>query len=333
MKELIKKLVEATGPSGFENQVRDLLYEEVKEYADEIRIDALGNLIAKKGKKTAGGKTIMMSGHMDEIGLMVTHIDDNGFLRFTPIGGVNPSNCVGGRVQFLDGTLGVINLEMKGFGFKSTDLKLDSMFIDIGAASKAEVTVKVGDVACFHRPFEEMGSRLVSKAMDDRIATAILAEAIKQVKETPNELYFVFSTQEEVGLRGAKTSAYGIDPDLGIAIDVTPAVDTPKGQMNDVKLGKGPAIKVKDSSLLVDPKIINWMENAAKKLEMPVQYEVLPMGGTDAGAINLTRAGVLSGCISVPTRYVHSPSEMVDYQDVLNSVRLLVELVSKPVEF
>ncbi len=334
MKDLIKKLVEATGPSGFEYKIQDILRKEIESYADEIRVDNLGNLIVRKGSKTASNKRIMLSGHMDEIGVMVTHIDENGFVRFAPIGGINALTCLSSRVRFMNGQVGVVFAEAASFSetFSMPKPLLDKMYIDVGATNAEDCPVKIGDVAAFDRPFEDLGKRLVSKAMDNRIATAILAQALKEIKSTVNEVYFVFSVQEEVGLRGATTSAYAIDPEIGFAIDVTPALDTPKGNLNDVKLGKGPAIKVKDTSLVVDPRVVNWMEKAATKLNIPYQYEVLVGGGTDGGAINLTRSGVPAGCISVPCRYVHTPSEMVDYTDVLNCVKLVVELVSQPAE-
>ncbi|MCJ7622553.1 MAG: M42 family metallopeptidase [Anaerolineaceae bacterium] len=330
MKQLIKNLVEITGPSGYEHQVREFIRAEVEPYADEIREDALGNLIVRKGEKTDAGKTIMIAGHMDEIGIMATHIDENGYIRFTTIGGVSPITCIGGRVRFLDGTLGVIGMER----IKDRTIlpAFDKIFIDVGASNKQDCPVKVGDVAAFDRPFEDLGNRLVSKAMDDRIGAAIMIQALKDLDTSVNELFFVFTTQEEVGLRGAKTSAYGINPDIGIAVDITGSGDTPNGIKMEVSLGKGPALKVRDNSLIVDPKMIEWTSKAAEKIGIPYQYEVLTMGGTDAGAINLSRAGVPATCLSIPTRYVHSPSEMVDYNDVLNTVRLLVELVSKPVE-
>lgn len=333
MKELIKNLVEATGPSGFEGNVREIIRREVESLADEIRVDTLGNLIVRKGQKAENGKRIMVAGHMDEIGIMVTHIDENGFIRFTNIGGVNPMTCIGSRVKFMDGQVGVIGIEYGNFAefFNLGKPSLDKMYIDVGATSREDCRVKIGYVAAFDRPFVDMGKRLVSKAMDDRIATAVMVQALKEMKSTVNEVYFVFSTQEEVGLRGATTSAFAIDPEIGFAIDVTPTLDTPKGAFNDIKLGKGPAIKVKDNSLVVDPRVINWMENAAKKLEIPHQFEVISAGGTDGGAINLTRSGVPAGCVSVPSRYTHTPSEMVDYDDVLNSVKLVIELVSQPV--
>ncbi len=333
MKDLIKKLVDATGPSGYEQNVRALVRGEIEAYADEIHVDALGNLIARKGSATtqsaSRGKKIMISAHMDEIGIIATHVDKNGFVRFTGIGGVYPRNCVGGRVRFLNGAGGVIGQEKAGPGETHP---LEKMYIDMGATSPRDCPVKVGDVAAFERPFHDMGNRLVSKAMDDRIGVAVGIETLRQIKKTPHELYFVFSTQEEVGLRGATTSAYGVDPDIGIAIDVTASGDTPNGLRMEVGLGKGPAIKVRDGGMLSDPRVVAWMVAAAKKARLPHQLEILEGGTTDARAIQLTRAGVPVGCLSIPCRYVHSPSEMVDYNDVTNGVALLVQMFSNPVE-
>ncbi len=330
MKALIQKFVEATGPSGYENQIRDLVRAEVQEAADEMRVDPMGNLIVRKGQKKPNGLRIMMAAHMDEIGIIATHIDEKGFIRFTTIGGVRPYTCVGGRVRFLNGTRGVIHTERLDSNDKVPTF--EQLYIDVGASSPKDNPVKVGDVACFDRPFMELGDRLVSKAMDDRIGVSVLVEALRGVKSTPHELFFVFSTQEEVGLRGATSAAYGVDPDLGFSVDVTLTGDTPKGVRMEVGLGKGPAIKVRDSSLLADPRVVNWMVNAAQRLNMPYQMEILEAGGTDAHAIQLTRMGVPAGCVSIPCRYVHSPSEMVDYNDVQNAVRLIVELVSNPVK-
>jgi len=329
MKQLIQKLVETVAPSGYETAVRELIRAEIAGLVDEIRVDALGNLIARKGQKGSGGMRIMLSGHMDEIGVIATHIDENGFIRFSTIGGVYPVHCIGGRVQFLDGTRGVIYMEKP----ESPDRvpALDRMYIDVGATDRPSCPVKVGDVAAFDRPYVEMGDRLVSKAMDDRIAVAVMIEALKNLKSTPNEVYFVFSTQEEVGLRGATVAGYGVDPDLALAVDVTRTGDTPKGVKMEVSLGKGPAIKVRDGGMLADPRVIRWMVAAAEKLGLPYQMEVLEGGTTDARAIQLSRAGVPAGCLSIPTRYIHSPSEMVDFRDVQQCVQLLTALVSEPV--
>ncbi len=329
MKSLIQELVETIGPSGYEMEVRDLIRSKVEPLADNVHIDALGNLIATKGKISSRGIKIMLAAHMDEIGVMATHIDENGFIRFTTIGGVRRQTCVGGRVRFLNGTRGVINHDDLGDVNKLPTF--NQMFIDVGATSQGDCPVRVGDVAAFDRPFSIYGDRLVSKAMDDRIGTAVLIETLRLLNKTPNQVHFVFSVQEEVGLRGATTAAYGLDPDVGIAVDVTRSGDTPKGIKMEVSLGAGPAVKVRDSGMLSDPRVVTWMVNTAEKTKIPYQMEVLEAGTTDARAIQLSRAGVPAGCISIPCRYVHAPSEMVDYNDVQNAVKLLHTLVKNVV--
>lgn len=330
MKSLIRKLVETPGPSGYESQIRSVIRTEVEPYADGVLVDALGNLIARKGQGKAEGRKIMLVAHMDEIGIIATHVDENGFVRFTTIGGVRSHTCYGGRVRFMDGTIGVIGAErLLDLGKAYT---LEQLFVDLGVASREGCPVRVGDVAAFERPFTDLGDRLVSKAMDDRIGVAVLIEVLRQLKDTPHSLYFVFSVQEEVGVRGATTAAFGIDPDLGVAVDVTGVGDTPKSRKMEVALGKGPAIKVRDGGMLADPRVVDWMVRAAEKLGAPYQLEVLEGGSTDARAVQIARAGVPSGCVSIPCRYVHSPSEMVDYGDVQNAVSLLTEMLSHPVE-
>lgn len=329
MKSLIKTLVEAVGPSGYEGAVRDIVKAETANLADEVRVDALGNLIVRKGSKKTGGVRIMVSAHMDEIGLIATHIDDNGFIRFTTIGAVRPHTLLGGRVRFLNGVSGVIGgekLENTGsvHGF-------EKLFIDVGASSKDDCPVKVGDMLVFDRPLLDLGQRLVAKSMDNRISVAAVIEVLRRIKKSPHEIYFVFTTQEEVGVRGVTTAAYGVDPELGIAVDVTATGDTPKGQRMEVKLGRGPGVKIRDGGMISDPRVVRWMTSTAESAKIPYQLEILEAGSTDAKAIQLTRAGVPVGCVSIPCRYIHSPSEMVDYGDVQNAVALLVELLSRPV--
>ncbi len=329
MKPLIQKLVETVGPSGYESAVRELVRGEIEGLVDDIRVDALGNLIAGKGQKDEGCLRIMLSAHMDEIGVIATHVDEMGFVRFTTIGGVRAHTCIGGRVRFLNGVQGLIYMERSEDGSRLPGI--ENLYIDVGATDRESCPVKVGDLAAFERPFLDLGDRLVSKAMDDRISVAVMVETLRQIKSSPHELYFVFSTQEEVGLRGATTAAYGVDPDLGVAVDVTATGDTPKGLRMEVGLGKGPAIKVRDGGMLSDPRVVRWMVETAEAAGLPYQLEVLEGGTTDARAIQLARAGVPSGCVSIPTRYIHSPSEMVDYSDVQNAVRLLVALLTGPV--
>jgi len=329
MKSLIQKLVETNSPSGYEANIRVVIRGEIEAYADEIRTDPMGSLIARKGEQSPEGRKIMLAAHMDEIGVMATHIDENGFVRFTTIGGVRPHTCLGGRVRFQNGATGVIGSER--LDELSKVPTFEQLFIDLGFSNRQDCTIRIGDVATFDRPFIDLGQRMVSKAMDDRIGAAVLIETLRQIKSTPHELYFVFSVQEEVGVRGATAAAYGVDPELGVAVDVTGTGDTPKTRKMEVGLGKGPAIKVRDGGMLADPRVVNWMVESAEKQQLPYQLEILEGGTTDARAIQLTRAGVPTGCLSIPCRYVHSPSEMVDTSDVKNAVRLLVELLSNPV--
>lgn len=327
MKSLIQKLVETTGPSGYESQVRDVIRAEVEPYAAEIRVDALGNLIVRKGQT---GKKIMLAAHMDEIGVIVTHIDEKGFARFTSLGGVRAKNLPGSRVRFLNGAGGVIGFEREDEN--GGQPALDQMFIDLGAPNREKCPVRLADVAAFDRPFADFGQRLVSKAMDDRIGCVIQIEALKQIKKTPHEINFVFSVQEEVGTRGATTAAYTINPELGLSLDVTGTGDTPKDRRMDVRLGDGPAIKVKDSGMISDPRVVRSLVKTAEAATIPYQLEVLERGSTDARAMQIVRSGVPVSCISIPARYIHSPSEMVDYNDVQNAIKLLVAYLSKPIQ-
>ena len=332
MKKLLKQLTEAFGPSGYEDNIRKLVLAEVKPLADEIKVDALGNLIARKrpSKVTKDTKKIMIAAHMDEIGLMVSHVDENGFVRFSNIGGVFGKYVLGGRVRFLNGVQGVIAYDR--FEKVHEVPSLDKVYIDVGATSKKDCPVKVGDVAAFDRPFVEMGNRLVAKSMDDRVGVLVAIETLRALKSTPHDVYFVFTTQEEVGVRGAGTSAFGVDPDVGIAIDVTPSADTPNAAKMEMALGKGPCVKIQDAGAISDPRVVQWMIRTAEKNKIPYQREVLLFGGTDARAIQMTRAGVPAGCLSVATRYVHSPSEMVDFTDVQNSVKLLTAILRTPID-
>lgn len=334
MLETTRKLVETYGPSGHEDQVRSLIQAEIADLADEIKVDALGNLIATV-EGDGSGRRVMLAAHMDEIGVIVTYIDEQGFLRFGPVGGVRPSLCVGNRVRFADGLIGTIWVE------KRDNLALapsfDQLYIDVGAPDRATCPVKVGDMASFDRAFIAQGDRWTSKAMDDRIACAILIQAMRDIRERQitlaHTMYFVFSAQEEVGTRGATTAAFSLAPEIGIAVDVTTEGGTPKPQYPmAITLGKGPAIKVKDSGMIAHPGLVDLMVRRAEEIEIPYQMEVLTRGSTDARAMQLQHAGVIAGCISVPCRFVHSVSEVVDANDVRNAVKLLLACLEGPLE-
>jgi tetrahedral aminopeptidase len=340
MKQLLKTLTETFGPSGFEDEVRKVILKEVKPLADEVRVDALGNLIARRkpAKGAKNPKRIMLAAHMDEIGVIASHIDKRGFVRFTNVGGTFGKYTLGARVRFMNGVTGIVGYDH----FENVDSvpPLNKMYIDVGAASKKDCPVKVGDFGAFERSFMEMGDRLVAKSMDDRSGVLVLIETLRNITlrqaqggSTPNDLYFVFTTQEEVGTRGAGTAAYGIDPEIGVAVDVTATGDTPASLKMVMELGKGPCVKFRDPGMLSDPRVVEWMIKTAEKAKIPYQREVLLVGSTDARAIQITRAGVMAGVLSIPCRYVHSASEMVDLTDLKNSVKLLTAMLSKAVSF
>lgn len=331
MKPLIKKLVEAYGPSGSEDQLRALVRQEIRGLPDDLRVDPLGNLIAviKPGGK--GGQKVLLSAHMDEIGLIVSHVDDHGFARFQPLGGVSPLTCVGARVRFANGALGVIHVEAR----REDTSKLPGwpdLFVDLGAASRETCPVGVGDAAGFERGMLELGDRLVAKSLDNRISVAILIETMRRLKRSPHEVAFVFSVQEEVGLRGAGPAAYGLGADLGLAVDVTATGDMPNARRMAVALGGGPAIKVRDGRMLADPRVKDLLVQRGQEAGLTTQLEILEGGTTDAAAIQVAGAGVPAGAISIPCRYVHSPSEMVDYRDVQGAVTLLLGVLGNRIE-
>lgn len=329
MKELLRRLTETYGPSGHEETIRATIRAEIEGLADEIRTDALGNLIALK-RGSGEGRKVMVAAHMDEIGVMVTHIDDKGFLRFTPIGGVGPLTLLGHRAIFADGTVGTFGLEKLETPAKVPGL--DKFYLDVGAVDKESVPVRIGDAASFLRPFVDGRDRLTAKAFDDRAGCTLAIQAMRELSETPHEVHFVFTTQEEVGLRGARTSTYSLEPDLALAVDVTATGDTPEAHPMAVSLGAGPAIKVKDRGMLAHPAVKKLLIERAEANNIPYQLEVLDRGSTDAMAMQVSRQGVPAGVISIPCRYVHTPSEMIDYNDITNAVKLLVAVLSGPIE-
>jgi endoglucanase len=328
VRDLLQRLTEAFGPSGREDQVRELVKGEISGLADSLTVTPMGSLHAIVNPQ---GKTrVMIAAHMDEIGLVVSHIDPNGFARFQMIGGLNSQTLVGHRARFADGIRAVIGIEDQEDWTKRA--RLADLYLDFGVSSAAECPVRVGEIGSFDRPFVEIGPRAIAKAMDDRVGVAVAIETMRRLRRTPHQVQFAFTVQEEVGLRGARTSAFGLDPDVGIALDVTRTGDTPKGPKMAVGLGKGPAIKVKDTQLLADPRLVDLMVHRAEAARIPYQLEVLDGGTTDAAVIQLTRAGVPSGCISIPCRYVHTPSEMVDLTDVEGAVKLLTAILSRPID-
>ena len=316
----LQNLSVAFGPAGEENEIASVIAELARPYVDEVITDTMGNLICHK---SGNGPKVMFAAHMDSLGLIVHYIEKDGFLRVAPVGYVTPANILYSKVHFQNGVKGVVALNE---GVEHGSIKADSIYVDIGARSReeAEKLVKVGDRAVYDTNVDLLGNCFAGPYMDNRISCLVLLEAMEKLSETENDLYFVFTVQEELGLRGAITSAYGIDPVYGIAVDVTLTSDIPetKHTCSNV-LGKGAAIKVMDSSVISHPKLVKKLEELAKEKGISYQMDVITGGGTDAGAMQKNRAGVYAGGISVPCRYLHTPNEMVDGTDVEACVALV----------
>jgi endoglucanase len=332
MKALIQQLIETYGPSGFEDEVRALIRSHVEPLADEIRVDAMGNLFALK-RGDGSGSRIMLAAHMDEIGLIVTQVEDAGFLRFSGVGTIPMKALLGTRVRFANGVTGVIShdggAKPEIIGRDTPDL--GRWFIDVGAKSRDDLTVGVGDVAVFLSPFDDLGQRVLGRGFDDRAGCAVLIETMRRLESTPHDVIFTFTVQEEVGLRGARVAAFGIEPEIGIAVDVAPVGDTPRPELPiALRLGDGPSIKVADTGMISHPKVRRALERVAQEHHIPYQLEVLPLGSTDAAAMQASRAGVMAGAVSIPTRYTHLTAEMMDMDDVAGAVRLLTAYLADP---
>jgi endoglucanase len=336
--DLLKKLSEFISPSGFENDVREFVKDYFAKTADRVYIDALGNVIAVKKGSRGSGK-IMIAGHMDEIGLFISHIDEKGFLRALPIGGVFERALIFQRVliRTREGKIfrGVIGLKPPHIA-KPEEARqvpeLRELFIDVGAGSRAEVEkmgIRIGDVAVYDRDLVLLSQDRVSgKAIDDRVGLLVAMKSFEMIENNQADIYAVATVQEEVGLKGARTAAFSISPDAALALDVTIASDVPGTAEHEwfTQLGKGPAIKIADgrgaSGLIANMEIVNKLIAIAQELNIPYQIEVAAGGTTDASAIQLNKEGVPAGVISIPARYIHSPVEVIDLNDVMNAIRL-----------
>lgn len=340
VKELLTKLSNAHGVSGSEGSVVSIIRKELKGCVDEIHEDKMGNLIAIK----KGGKfRVMLAAHMDEIGLMVKYVDDKGFIRFVALGGWYDPVLFTQRVVLhstkgpVYGVVGGKPVHMMNDEERKRGVKIDDMFIDVGATNKQEVEVlgiDVGTPITIDREVRDLaGGRVTGKAFDNRAGVAMLIKAMQEVK-SPLTICAVFTVQEEVGLKGARTSAYDLDPDCAIATDVTIPGDHPGIDMKDapVEMGKGPVVTIVDASgrgLIADRKVVSWLKAAADAESIPVQLEVGSGGTTDATSIHLTKGGIPSTTISVPARYIHSPVEVIDMKDLEAAVQLLVAALKK----
>lgn len=307
----LRALTAVYGPPGREAKIREAVASLAAPLCESLHTDPLGNLVAFRPGRS--GKKLMLTAHMDQIGLMATDVEDAGFLRVAAVGGVRPALAIARRVIFENGIFGTVFYETKKK--KPGEAEMEELFIDIGAQDKAEAEemVRIGDMAVFHSPLHVERGLAVGGALDDRLGCAVLLAALQAPSK--HDLYAVFTVQEEVGTRGAGAATYGISPDLSIALDVTPAGDTPKAARSPIALGKGPALKVMDSSVVVSGPVRRLLEERAEAAGVAIQYEVLIAGGTDTGAIARTGAGVAAGCVSLPCRYIHTPVETADLRD------------------
>ena len=336
--ENLQKLSDACGVTGRENQARDLMIELLTPYADEVRVDKLENVVAvKKGKAQA--PKIMLAAHMDEVGLMVKTITKDGFLQFAKMGGIDDRILPAQRVTVFSrkgtfpGIVGSKPPHIQKEEERKKVLAYDDLFIDVGAENRdatLAMGIAVGDPVGFDIKYTALANDVaIGKAFDNRAGCVTLIEAMKMLKETDYTIYAVGTVQEEVGLRGAGTAAFSLDPDLAIALDVTIAGDTPGVREFDtsVKMGKGPALTITDSGLITSSKILRWLVDSAEQEKIPYQIEAGLMGSTDAARISLSRQGIPCGNISIPTRYIHSPVGMVNLKDIENCAKLTVAAV------
>lgn len=326
----LHKLCVCPSISGREDNIRGLLSELILPFADEVRVDALGNLIAKK-RGCGEGESIMLCAHMDEIGFLVNFIEDSGMLRVATVGGISMTASAYSEVVSEKGVRGVL---VPNADTKPADIKADKLYIDIGAKNKkeAEKKVSIGDFFTQKGTLTPlMGKRVAGRPLDDRIGCAVLlgiAEKLSSV-ETQGDVYYVFSVQEEVGCRGAMTAAFGISPDYALCFDVTATGDTPAATSMACKLSGGAAVKIKDNSVICSEEVVTRLCDIAKEKKIPYQREILTFGGTDTSAMQLSGSGCLAGALSIPTRYIHSGVETCDLSDAEACINLAVEFIKE----
>ncbi len=331
--DLLKRLCETPGIASREERMRELVIEELRPLVDEVSMDAMGNLIGLK--KGSGGPKVMIAAHMDEIGFMVKFIDDRGFIRVHPVGGWDPRTMVAQRVYVHchsgESLLGALMPAAKPIHVlteeeKKKPLQIEEFFVDVGLpVEKVKKMVEAGDMVTMARTTERVGDTVVSKTLDNRVSVFVMIEALRKVGKHKCDILAVATTQEEVGLRGAITAAYALEPDIGIALDITLANDFPgpSDYEHITKLGEGVAIKLMDSSLICHPKLVRHFRDLAEKHKIKHQLEILSRGGTDAGGIQRSRGGVPSFTLSIPTRYVHTVNEMAAVDDIQGAIDLL----------
>ena len=329
---LLSEICTTPGAPGFEQRVRELVIKEVTPLVDEVEVDNMGNVYAIK--RGTGDKKVMIGAHMDEIGFIVTHIDDNGFIRFHTLGGFDPKTLTAQRVivhgkKDIIGVMASKPIHVMTPEERNKIAKTKDYFIDTGlTAEEVKEIVSVGDSITREREFIEMGNCVNGKSLDNRLAVFILIETLKNLKdkEVPYDVYGVFTVQEEVGIRGANVSALRINPDFGFGLDTTIAFDLPGAAAHEkiTELGKGTAIKIMDASTICDYRMVNFMKQTADKHEITWQPEILTAGGTDtAGIQRMTEGGSIAGAVSIPTRHLHQVIEMAHKDDIQGSIDLL----------
>ncbi|HKK74587.1 MAG TPA: M42 family metallopeptidase [Saprospiraceae bacterium] len=329
---LLKALCETPGTSGREQAIRARIGQELKGLVDKVYTDPMGNLVAfKKGKQA---KKVMVAAHMDEIGFIVSHIDDEGFVRFQPIGGFDPKTLTSQRVivhgkKDLLGVMGSKPIHIMTPEERNKPVPLNDYFIDLGLPKEqVKELISIGDPITRKGDLMDNGYSVNGKSMDNRVSVFILLEVLRELKdeEVPYDIYGVFTVQEEVGLRGAATAANHIEPDFGFGLDVTIAFDVPGANAQDMvtRMGKGAAIKVMDGSVICDYRMVNYMKQVADRHDIPWQLEILPKGGTDTGNLQrFARKGVIAGAVSIPLRHIHQTIEMASKSDINHCIQLL----------
>jgi endoglucanase len=335
---LLKRLTEANGVSGNESEIRKIIIDEITPYVDNIKIDVIGNIIASKNSHLSGAK-LMIAAHMDEVGLMIVSIENNGLLKFRAVGGIDNRVLVSKHVVIgenkINGIIGAKAIHLQKRNERTIPLAMEQLYIDIGAKTKeeAEKNIKIGDYVAFVSEYLEMGDDYAKgKAFDDRVGCAVLIEILKHQFDMP--IYAVFTVQEEIGLRGATVAAYTVNPDLALIIEGTTASDVigTDSKYYVTQLGKGPAISIMDRGMIANPIFNKYITNIANNYNIPLQIREGATGGNDAGKIHLHKEGIITGVISIPVRYIHSTNSVInlkDYQNLIVLTKLFVEEVSK----
>ncbi len=326
---LLGRLTAAHGVSGDEGEVRDLIASLAEPYCDTLRQDVMGNLIAHK---RGDGPKLMLAAHMDSVGLVATHIDKEGFVRFGSLGGLSALDLLGQRFRFRSGACGVCMVQED----KEEKPSKNDLYLDIGAADEAEARalVQAGDTAACLSPLTRVGAHRVSgSCLDNRAGCLVLLQAMARIRHPANDLYFVFTVQEEVGTRGVRPAAFAVEPDYGLVVDVTCPDDVPGARHEGTtQLGKGAAVKVMDRSVICHPRMVERLRALAQEQEIPFQSDLLSCGGTDGGPMRASRAGVVTGGVSVPCRYTHTAGELCDLRDIDACVRLVTALCERRLE-